>query len=786
MSKKIRNFAYRINMAKCAHNIWYGVLVCVFATVVSSCSTTKFVPQDKYLLNKMHVRIEDRKDVQSVHKEHSDALDPDELADKMKSYVRQKNNSEIFGFWKLQLQVYSLAKPDSSKWINRTLWKMGEAPEVFDPMLADASLLNIRQGMYNYGYFNAVVDTTMIVKDRKLSLTYHITAGQPYVVRSYTVRLPQEDLKDIATDERRCLIKAGMVFNANTMNEERERISRAMRRNGYYYFDNDMLRYRADSAYMRREVSLELTMPDYVTEAPDSVRKRIFTRYRIRRVNFYADADPDKLLDTEDITIRTDSDGYTYVYSGKKLLREKVLRKNCPIRPGDYYNIARVDRAYSSLNTLGPVKYVDISFDDVGNDELDCNVVLSRGKLNAVSAELEGTYSAGDWGIATGVGYSNLNIFRGAEELSVNGYGSYEWRQNGGRAIEGKAEASLKFPNAPQVLVGYRYQNRPEEFTRTVANASLSYTYRQFGSRLSHHFDFVDISYVYLPWISDEFRAAFLKPSNLLRYSYEDHFIVDWSYTGTWSSYRQRNPYQNYGTLTYHVETAGNLLYGISAMASLPKDAESNAYQIFNIPFSQYAKADFSFSYHQIFSKEHRLVYHAALGVAVPYLNAKSIPFEKRYFAGGANSVRGWLARNLGPGGYRGTGALIDYNNQSGDIKLDLNIEYRWKVWSILELAAFTDAGNIWTIDDYESQPYGKFSFGEFYKQIAWSYGVGVRLDLSFFIFRVDFGVKLYDPSRINYDNRYGSDYGGPWRTASQGLCWKDDMSFHFAIGYPF
>ena len=211
------------------------------------------------------------------------------------------------------------------------------------------------------------------------------------------------------------------------------------------------------------------------------------------------------------------------------------------------------------------------------------------------------------------------------------------------------------------------------------------------------------------------------------------------------------------------------------------KTDEDGKYMLFKTPFAQFAKADLSLTYNQIFNESHRLVYHADLGVVVPYGNSQAVPFEKRYFAGGSNSVRGWTARSLGPGGYRGTGTLIDFNNQSGDIRLNLNAEYRAKVWSFIELAAFVDAGNIWTFYDYETQANGQFRWSEFYKQIALAYGVGVRLDFSFFVFRVDFGVKLYDPSRL-----YGALAGTQWRTAANGLCWRDDMSFHFAIGYPF
>ena len=221
-------------------------------------------------------------------------------------------------------------------------------------------------------------------------------------------------------------------------------------------------------------------------------------------------------------------------------------------------------------------------------------------------------------------------------------------------------------------------------------------------------------------------------------------------------------------------------MLGLAELFGFTKDTDGK-YSLFNTRFAQFAKVDAAYIYHQIFNESHRLVFHADLGVVVPYLNSEAVPFEKRYFSGGANSVRGWTARSLCPGGYRGSGKLIDFNNQAGDIRLNLNMEYRAKVWSFLELAAFVDAGNIWTMFDYKTQPYGQFKWNEFYKQIALAYGVGVRLDFSIFIFRVDFGVKLYDPSRM-----YGELAGTQWRTVDNGVSWKDDMAFHFAIGYPF
>lgn len=248
-------------------------------------------------------------------------------------------------------------------------------------------------------------------------------------------------------------------------------------------------------------------------------------------------------------------------------------------------------------------------------------------------------------------------------------------------------------------------------------------------------------------------------------------------YQMNYTSYRPKQPLRSYGTVALSVETAGNVLQGLAKMAHFASD-EDGKYKIGNILFSQYAKFDFNFTGHHIINENHRFVYRGAIGVAIPYGNASAIPFEKRYFAGGANGVRGWTARALGPGTYRGDGTLIDYDNQAGDIRLDLSAEYRVRLWKFIHAAAFVDAGNIWTIREYETQAGGMFHWNTFYKQIALSYGAGVRLDFSFLILRLDLGVRLHDPARIAE--------GKQWRTAGNGLNWRDDCALHFAIGYPF
>ena len=725
-------------MRRYAHSIRMTLWV-LFVVALTGCNVTKFVPEDKQLLYKTKVKVVDDKSVSTT---------------KLNNYLRQKQNSEILGFWKLQLHVYNTAPIDTTtkakKRHQRNAFKMGEAPVIYDEEQTVASMEQLQKAMLNMGYFNAKVDTTKRIKDRKVWLSYYVTANQPYTIREYNVDLKQPDLLRYATS-RQSEVHKGMQFNAETLDNERERIAERMRSRGYYYFDKDILAYEADSGFGTHEVELRLKTQDAFQKLPDSVKATIYSKYRIASVRFNLDQN-----------LR---------------IRERVLRRRCPIREGDMYSERLVELAYSNLNGLCPVKYVDIAFTDIGNNELVCVVTLSKNKMNTVSADVEGTYSAGEWGVAAGVGYINRNLFHGAEQLSINGRVNYIWQQNGNRALEVKADAGLQFPNSLKINLTYHFQRRPNEYTRHIFNGGLNYTVHKPRSRWYHRFNFVDISYVYLPWISSEFKTAFIDKSVALKYTYQDHFILGWSYNVTYSGKRQSQPDRSYIEFNAQIETAGNALYGLSKLANLPTDT-AGVYSLFKIPYSQYVKGDINFTFNQTIVPKHHLVYHIGIGVAVPYLNASAVPFERRYFSGGSNSLRGWQARTLGPGSYRPISAGAAYDLQAGDIRLDLNLEYRWKVWSIIELAAFTDAGNIWTIREYEAQPGGAFT-EDFYKQIAWSYGIGLRLDLTFLLFRIDFGVKLYDPSRINYD-------GKMWRTAANGLSWNDDMTLHFAIGYPF
>ena len=595
--------------------------------LMAACSTTKFVPEGKYLLNKAYVKCTDDKEVSSS---------------KMSNYLRQKQNTEIFGFWKLQLQIYNTAPTDTTTKAKKKLadnaHKMGEAPVIYDEQLTQVSMRQLEQQMNNMGYFHAKVDTQKVYKKKKLNLTYLITANQPYKVRKYEVDVPSEVISTIAQNDG-CKIKIGENFSVATLDQERERIATIMRNRGYFYFDKTMLEYTVDSALGTNEVDVQIQFAPFVLQMDTAEQKKLHTQYTIRKVHYQIDYDPTILPDSIELNREVDQEGNEFSWIGNRFLTQKVLKRTSRIKPGSKYAEWTIERTYARMNALAPVKYVDITFVPVPNTDtlLDCSITVTRGKLNSIAAEVEGTYSAGDWGVAAGITYSNKNIFRGAEVLSIGARAAYEWRANGGRAIEAKAEAGLTFPSQVKLNVAYNYQQRPDEYTRTIANAGLAYTIpHKAGQKWTHSFNLVDVNYIYLPWMSDRFKADFIDKASVLKASYEDHFIVDWSYTASYSSYNPRLPNKSYLQFALKVETAGNALYGLSKLANLPQD-DNGAYVLGKIPFAQYAKGDVNLTYHGIIAPQHHLVTHLGVGVAVPYLNAVTIPFEKRYFGGGAN-----------------------------------------------------------------------------------------------------------------------------------------------------
>ena len=754
--------------------------------MLASCSATKFVPDGSYLLDEVKV-ITDNKEVKPSN---------------LRMYVRQNPNAKWFSLIKTQLYVYDLSGRDSTKWINKFLRKIGDAPVIYNESEAKRSQEEITKAVQNMGYMGASVKRVTKTKKKKLKLHYEVTTGKPYIVRTLNYDIKDSKIAEyMQKDSASTLLKEGMLFDVNVLDDERQRITDNLLRKGYYKFNKDYISYTADTVRNTYLVDLTLHLHPFKLRTEDTPREHY--QYRINKINFITDYDvlQSSALSSIEINDSIHYKDYPIYYKDKLYLRPKVLTDNLRFSVGDLYNERDVQRTYTYFGRLPALKYTNIRFFEttVGDTTmLNCYVMLTKSKHKSISFELEGTNSAGDLGAAASVSFQHRNLFHGSETFMMKFRGAYEaitglqgdYRNN--NYTEYGVETSINFPSflfpflssdfkrniraTTEFGLQYSYQLRPE-FSRTVASASWSYKWTQ-RQRTQHRIDMIDIGYLYLPWISDKFREDYINKgqNHIFEYNYKNRLIVRMGYSYNFNSAGNalinNTITSNSYSIRANIESAGNILYALSKATSLHKNNDGE-YAILGIPYAQYIKGDFDFAKNIRIDHRNSLAFHAGIGIAVPYGNAKTIPFEKQYFSGGANSVRGWSVRDLGPGSFPGDGNFL---NQSGDIKLDASIEYRSKLFWKFQGAAFIDAGNIWTIRDYANQPGGVFKFNKFYKQIAVAYRLGLRLDLDFFVLRFDGGMKAINPAYESGKQR--------WPIIHPDF--SRDFAFHFAVGYPF
>ncbi len=699
--------------------------------LTTACSTGKYVQEGEYILDKVAV-VSDQSDYNAAP---------------LSQYVRQKEKPKLFSLFR---------NPFSRK------------PVIYDTLQARLSCQDLMTAMQNEGYMNADVSLYTKTKGKKLMVTYLLHPGQPFLIGKVNYDIQDEGIQQLLhldqTDNQQ--IKSGMRFTVETLDNERKRIAGLLSDNGYFRFNKDFIHFTADTVMGRKDIALTLQLRKYKSNSNSPEVDH--TRYLIRDVLFQSN-DSDRIH-----------------------LRKQVLLNATAIKAGRPYDASALQRTYNNFARLQAVKYTNIKFAEVPDTNLlDCHIQISTNKPSTISFQPEGTNTAGDLGAAASITYTNRNLFHGSEQLSIEFRGAYEaitglegyQDQN---YTEFSVETKLVFPRflAPflsksfrrrqtassEWAVSWNFQNRPE-FHRRVFSSAWRYRWSEPKHHLNYRFDLLDLNYVYMPWISSTFKRDYLDNAEnrnaILRYNYEDIFIMKAGFTVSYTD--------GVDAVRANFESAGNLLNGVSKGFGFKTNSQGQ-HTLFNIAYAQYVKLDFDYTHLFQFDKRNALALHAGLGVAYPYGNSTVLPFEKRYFSGGANSVRGWSVRELGPGKFKGTDGRIDFINQTGDVKLDLNAEYRSSLFWKLQGALFIDAGNIWTLRNYAEQPGGQFKFTEFYKQIAASYGMGLRLNFDYFILRFDMGMKAINPA-------YESEKEH-WSIFHPKL--SRDFDFHFAVGLPF
>lgn len=756
---------------------------------LSGCSSLRFVPEGKTLLQSVRMT--------------SDA--PDVKASGYRRFVRQEANTRWLGLLKVPLGIYRLSGRNSTRRINRFFQRIGEAPVVYDPSLTAYSCRSIEQTLQGRGYLNATVQADTVNRGRRTRVNYVLhPGGRSYVSQlGYTFDDARME-KIVLADEMQegSLLYRGMPFDVTLLEEERRRITRHLQNIGYYGINQDFISFSADTLAGDYGVELRLNFRCPANLEPEQV----YQPYTYGNVRIYE-------------TISTPAEADSSVYQGIRFYHERglsrhvsrrVLAEHNYIQPGQTYSEQAQQFTYQSLNSLGIIHYSSIRTralpDTLLSDTLhtiDTDIYLKMNRPNGLALELEGTNTAGDLGAAASLTYTHRNLFHGAESLGFKVRGAFEAIKglegySDANFIEYGAELSLRLPRflvpvkarfrrrvraTTEFSVLFNSQDRPE-FHRRIWTGTWHYQWSPLHNpRLRHRFDLFSLNYLYMPWISNTFREKYLEDNSsrntVLRYSYEDLFITKVGYGFTLNSQGQSGSQSLYNTNGYQLrvgsELAGTLPYVITRFHDFGRNG-SGERLLGNVPYAQYFKFDIDYAKSVRLTEQSSLAFHAAFGVAVPYGNSTMIPYEKRYFSGGANSVRGWSVRELGPGTFVGKDGKVDFINQTGNLRLDLSVEYRARLFWKLHGAVFVDAGNIWNTRQYEGQDGGKFFWNSFYRQIAVAYGLGIRLNFDYFILRFDGGMKAVNPAEPH----------GKLHLPLLHPNFSRDFTFHFAVGLPF
>ena len=730
----------------------HGLALAAGVVLLCGCSASRHLPENTYMLNKVRVVTDGKyKDINTTA---------------MKEYVRQKSNSRWLSTFKVPLGIYCLAGTDSSG-VNRILRSLGEAPVVYDTLLARFSCEDLKQALENKGYLDAEVSMYLDKHKRKVSAIYVLRPGPAYTISHYETDIRDSVIADILS-RRESTLRNGMQFSADALNTERSQITSYLQNRGYFRFHKEFISYRARKNPREHSVDLSLVLQAYRRTSEDS--SSLHNRYTVR-----------------DVIYQSGNVGDTTIH-----LRDHVLRENTFIREREYYSAADLQNTYNHFGRLSAVKYTNISYEQVSDTTLlDATIQIQTNKPSTISFQPEGTNTAGDLGAAASLTYQNRNLFKGSEMLSVQLRGAYEAI----RGLEGYSnqdffeyslEGRLSFPRfivpflssdfrrgiiaSSEVSLLYDSQDRPE-FLRRVLSAGWHYQWKPQNSFHSYRMDLIDLNYVFMPWISQTFREEYLDNTSnsnaILSYNYEDLLIMKIGFGYAYNNGRT--------ALKTNLETAGNLLDFYAHTFDTSQNSLGQSV-VFNIAFAQYVKVDVDFIHRLYEGDNSQLVFHVGLGVAYPYGNSRVLPFEKRYFAGGANSVRGWSVRSLGPGSYKDKDGRINFITQTGDMKLDLNLEYRSHLFWKFNGALFLDAGNIWTLRYYPEQEGGQLKLSRLLDDMAVGYGLGLRLNFDYFILRFDLGMKAVNPAYEDDDTHYPLIHPKLSR----------DLAFHFAVGLPF
>ncbi len=734
-------------------------------------------------------------------------------------------------------------KEPKEKFRFRRYWrKIGEAPVVFDRLQMRKSSKQITTLLKNKGYFNAKTTDSVAFTEKTASVRYKIKTGKPYTIRNYTDSIEDPVVDSLLTSyfKEKTQIKKGELVNVDYFGTEREKINEIMLENGYYRFAKEYIFFRVDTFVGNNQADVKILIKSPVeTDEYGQYKKVPHKKYYFNNITIYPDYEPQAVIQKkkrEEITYDTvpGDNGITFLVAKKRKHTKAVLTRGVTIATDSLYRASKAKGSFTYYSSLSNFRLINFDFrekesnnalGDTGKNYLYPHIKLTPQTPQSFTVELEGNTTSGRYGMAANLLYRHLNLFGGAEIFDVKGsveLNNQEKSANDDSYFSDKewgVTTSIRFPNLlmpfssrnfylkyfPKTAfsLGYNFRYN-SNYRRSIFSSSYGYDWRA-SEKSTHLLNVIEFSSVKISNID----SLYLVRSDSLGQFEEkyDHLILGSSYTITYNTQKATKS-KNFHYIMLRIEPAGNLLNVIHSLSNSPKlgfgeykrnveavrlglapddsvvntrvdelnEEKPQFNTLFNLPYAQYLKTELDFRYYQLLNSKNEIVYRINPGVIIPYGNSFYSPQEKRFFLGGASSMRAWQARQLGPGSFNNTIGIYQY----GDVKLEMNLEYRFKMFWMFEGALFVDAGNIWSLaynkqDEAEEK---KFNFNRFYKEIAIGSGIGLRMDFDFFVFRFDFGYKVFDPTVIETKDTKR------WFNWNKKL--KENLSFSFGIGYPF
>ncbi|UZR97072.1 BamA/TamA family outer membrane protein [Chondrinema litorale] len=756
-----------------------------------SCSGLKSLEEGEQLLTGYQIKVKSDTSVRTSY-----------ITEKALEVVEPIPNETILGIFRPGPSIYHMAgTPKKDKgfkfWLKN---KIGSPPVKLSDVAISNTKLLIQNRLQNLGYFDVVVDHETDIKNKKAQITYQINLNKPYRIREIYFPEDEGELEqNIRESKQNTLLDSGRTYNLDNLKAERQRIESYLKNRGYFYYNSDYLVFKADSSIGNRNVDLYLRLK---TSTPKEAR----IGYKIKSVdvsikrgkalgnNFAAE---DSLAVSSTDTV--DYEDVNFI-SKEELFKPKVLSRYIYIDKGETFNYADYLETLNKLIDLEVFRFVNVRFDpqDTMSQTLDTDIsLISLPKKNLRVAFGPVSRSNNFVGSELTASFRNRNVFRGAEEFTLNLNSGFETQLNTEQAAVNSITFGLELAlNIPRFMtpfpinkysdryiprtsfsVGYDYQKRTNYFELNSFNLGYGYRWKETSTR-RHEFNLVAIEYNRLGYTSEEFNQI-LEENELLKTSFEDQFILGTNYNFYYDNAGEESKTRFYWNPS--IDISGNLMSAVQGLIDGSSGSEEDDQKyILGLPYAQYFKLNSDLRFFYKLNRRLTVATRLLTGMGKPYGNSEVLPYKKQFFIGGTNSIRAFQARSLGPGTYtpEDDNSNYLYFDQTGDIKLEANAELRFDIYGYLKGAVFVDAGNIWTFNTDADRPGSQFEVNEFYKQLAIGTGLGIRVDASFFVLRADWGLPLRNPAETD----------SPWVIKNFGSSeWrKDKIILNIAIGYPF